>query len=971
MPRRSPLEDGEVSRVDEKRWALALTRLATRRPRLVLLLAVAISIVSVSLAAGLELRMNWVDLLPAGDPTVEGYKDILDRFGEGSIVVALEGERDSIVAMAEELGPRLEALESLRAVVGKLPVEFMRNHGFVLLKPDQFDRMLASLGDWTLTGTLTGINADFEREYTESESNLRRDEVDVARSVLGLTRALELLSAGVAGQVGLEAMSEAADAAALGEPWMLSLDRQMLLVVCTPKALWGELDVALATLDEVEGIMYEVGARYPGVHASTTGIVKIGEDEMNSVGSYTILLSLGALIIIYFLLARTFLGWVMPLVALTPLVMGILWTQGLLRILFGGLNIITAMMMLVLLGLGVDFAIHVIARFQEERSRGGDLSEVLVTTLSGTGTAVTVGALTTALAFFTLMVGRTRGIFEFGAAAGTGVILTLVAIFLTLPPLLVLRERRLGRAGGGEASGPAMDSGADERGGPEGQPGPGWSYRSEEAPVVEGSGGGGWAASGYAWIGSLAALGWRRPVPFLSVAALLMVGSVWGLRHTQWEWDFLELEAEGLRSVELQREIPGRFGVSDHAAWVVTASVEESRELKEHFRQLPEVGDVTAISDFLPAPERLATYQPKLEKFRAGPLQAVRAPWQPGDTEILAAEVERLWDNLDLMSNLAFAAGLDRIVRVIDRITGLDAETGDTDDSALLPTLTRRLRGERGEGEGELSAGPDDARVRPLAEAWAARMRDNLEHMTNPAPVSLDQVPENFLRTLTPREGEGFLLQIVPRRYLYDREALERFAEQTEEIRADVISTEKLILVMNDETLADGRSAALLALATIAVLLLVHFRGLLGLLAMLPLALGSLGMLGLMYLLGIKYNYVNLIAVPIILGIGIDDGVHALHRYREEPGEGEVRVMSAFRHVGKAILLTSVTTMIGFGSVAFYEMRGMASFGQVLFMGVGTCFLATVLVLPPLMRVLGVGKGRGVTEAGNSDPRVE
>jgi predicted RND superfamily exporter protein len=167
---------------------------------------------------------------------------------------------------------------------------------------------------------------------------------------------------------------------------------------------------------------------------------------------------------------------------------------------------------------------------------------------------------------------------------------------------------------------------------------------------------------------------------------------------------------------------------------------------------------------------------------------------------------------------------------------------------------------------------------------------------------------------------------------------------------------------MMDETLADGRKAALVALMVIAVLLLIHFRGPLGLLAIIPLAVGSLVMLGLMYVLGMTYNYMNLIATPIILGIGIDDGVHALHRYREDGVGGQRQIARSFQSVGKAILLTSLTTMIGFGSVALYEMRGMASFGQVLLMGVGACFLTTVFVLPAVLRVVS-GKPKHATDA--------
>jgi predicted RND superfamily exporter protein len=894
----------------QPRWVTILTRLATHKPGWTLGFVAVLTVVSVALAEHLELRMNWTDLLPEGDRTVQLYRDVQDRFGDPSIVVALEGDRDAIVAMAEELEPRLEAMEGLHNVWGKLPVEFIRDHGFVLLKQEQFDRALRSFEDWTLVGALRGLNDDYETEYTDSESNMRRDEVDVARGVLGISRALELLQATVAGDQPPQAIAEAADALAIGEPWMLSLDREMLLISCTPTATIVDIESTIETVEQVEAIIAEVGANHPEVYASTTGMAKIAQDEMNSVGFYTILLSIAALVLIYLLLARTFNGWVIPLFALIPLMAGIFWTMGTLQLIYGSLNLFTAMMGLVLLGLGIDFSVHVVTRYQEERGRGRNVEDAISQMFSGTGVAVIIGAVTTSLAFFTLLVGDTQGVSEFGTASGIGVLLTLTAIFLTLPALLVLLERRRERKGN-TASAPATSE-------------------NDEEPGL-----------GYAWIGSLAAAGWRHPWLFLSVTALLVAGSAWAIRHTAYEYDFLELEAEGLRSVELQRQIPPRFGTSDHAAWLVTKSVEESRELKEQFRRVPEVGDVSAISDYLPSEERLADYTPKLNAFRAGPLASTRVAWRPGDAEALAVEVERLWDNVDLMSNLAFTAGLDRIVNVIDEITGVDSETGETDPTALLPTLFSQM-----------SEGVDDGTMLPIAEAWATRLKANLDRMSNPAPIAMNDLPGNVSRSFLPRDGsEGLLLHVVPRRNLWNRVDMDRFATQTEAVDDEVIGTEKLMIVMMDSTLADGKSAALLALGVIALLLLLYFRGPRGLLALVPLAVGTLLMLGLMYVFRMKYNYMNLIATPIILGIGIDDGVHALHRFSEQKGKGVERVSNSFRFVGKAILLTSLTTMIGFGSVGFYEMRGMASFGLVLLMGVGTCFLATVFVLPATIRV--------------------
>ncbi len=579
-------------------------------------------------------------------------------------------------------------------------------------------------------------------------------------------------------------------------------------------------------------------------------------------------------------------------------------------IFFGSVNIMTAMMALVLLGLGIDFSIHLVTRFRQERDAGVEIEEALRRTLGGSGVGVITGGLTTALAFFTLMVGETVGVHEFGLSAGLGILLTMLAVFLLLPTLLVMRERRILKKGGDPSAG--------------------------TRDLL--------AGNGYGWIGTVAEAGWRRPALFLGITLIIAAASFWASRETAFEYDFLNLEAKGLRSVELQHEIPQRFGTSDHAAWITAASIEESRRLKDAFEDLPDVAEVNAISDYLPPADRVAAYAPRLEAFRTRTLARRLPAWQPGDGAVLAAEIERLWDNLDLMSNLAYTAGLDRIVQAIDEVTGVDSETGEVDPAAILPTLSRRL-----------ADGVDDNAFAPYAEAWAEQMHADLVSMSDPEPVQEEDIPLVLHRMFVPKQGDDYLVHIVPRGYLFDKPQLERFTLQTETVDPSVISTEKLFLVMIDETIADGRKAVLLAITVIMLLLMIHFHGPVGLLAMVPLVTGALGMLGLMYLIGEKYNYINFIATPIILGIGIDDGVHALHRYREE-GAGGDRTGRTFRLVGKAILLTSLTTMIGFGNVAFYKMRGMASFGRVLFMGVGMCFLATIFVLPPLLRIFHPGE---------------
>jgi predicted RND superfamily exporter protein len=118
------------------------------------------------------------------------------------------------------------------------------------------------------------------------------------------------------------------------------------------------------------------------------------------------------------------------------------------------------------------------------------------------------------------------------------------------------------------------------------------------------------------------------------------------------------------------------------------------------------------------------------------------------------------------------------------------------------------------------------------------------------------------------------------------------------------------------------------------------------LVAIVPLMIGMIWMVGTMELAGYQLTMLNVMALPLIIGIGIDDGVHIIHRYNVE---GDAQHHTVFSSTGRAIFLTSLTTMIGFGSLTFATYRGLGSMGMALFIGVGTCFLATVLIIPLVM----------------------
>ncbi len=123
------------------------------------------------------------------------------------------------------------------------------------------------------------------------------------------------------------------------------------------------------------------------------------------------------------------------------------------------------------------------------------------------------------------------------------------------------------------------------------------------------------------------------------------------------------------------------------------------------------------------------------------------------------------------------------------------------------------------------------------------------------------------------------------------------------------------------------------------------------LIVLLPVVVGSMWTVGVMDLAGISFNLANLVILPLIIGIGVVNGVHLVHRYREEKDKN-VNILS--RSTGQGVVLSSLTTMIGFGSLMVADYQGVYSLGLVLTLGVGCCLVASITVLPAMLKLCAV-----------------
>jgi len=146
------------------------------------------------------------------------------------------------------------------------------------------------------------------------------------------------------------------------------------------------------------------------------------------------------------------------------------------------------------------------------------------------------------------------------------------------------------------------------------------------------------------------------------------------------------------------------------------------------------------------------------------------------------------------------------------------------------------------------------------------------------------------------------------------------------------------------EGYAEGGLYALIAVVLVTFFTLGGVRD--TLLAMLPLGLGMAWTAGLMWLFNLRFNLANLIAIPLIIGIGVENGIHLVHRFREEGESGPALVAGS---TGQAVMLFSLTTMIGFGSLMLAKHYGVFSMGLLLMVAVGSVLVASLMVLPLLL----------------------
>ena len=224
-----------------------------------------------------------------------------------------------------------------------------------------------------------------------------------------------------------------------------------------------------------------------------------------------------------------------------------------------------------------------------------------------------------------------------------------------------------------------------------------------------------------------------------------------------------------------------------------------------------------------------------------------------------------------------------------------------------------------------------------------------LREMSTPRPIHTDDLPEEFRERYIGKTGK-YLVRAFAKDNIWEYDALTHFVAKVQTVDPEASGKPFGTLEGLRSMKAGFLWAGLYALIAIVVILTMDFRSLPALLlGLLPLLIGVVCSLGIMQLFGFTLNPANLIALPLIVGVGVDNGVHLLHDYRAKTPGSIYRMSSC---TGRGILVAALTTILGFGTLMISRHQGMFGLGLTLTLGVTCCMIAALVVLPAVLRVI-------------------
>ena len=409
-----------------------LARLIDDHPRRIAIVCLLATALAIGLVVRIPVSADLLDVMPENTPSIVAFTNFLRDFGilNGLVVVVESAEPsvDDLVTAVQALGEQLSVSPYVTSVDYNLlqpGSRFVAEHFPLYLDEDSVTRLAVRLSP-------EGIRAQMQRNREALLSPLASPvEGDlIGRDPLNIR---ELVQASLLARLPATSLD-------LSTGYYLDRSHRLALLTVRPsgsvrdmafvRGLYGEVSRIAAQAVAPAGLSSRLRVSFAGGYARAAEALGVIWQDM--VVSFSV--SFVLVMLVLYLAFRPSL--IVMAIFVVTLFASLAWTLLLAYLLYGTLNIITSIVAAMLIGLFVDYIIQTFRRFRESFRRDGNARRAMEQTLAGTGKAILSGALTTSVAFFSVVVTSFRGLHELGVVAGFGILFCLAATLFLLTSLL-------------------------------------------------------------------------------------------------------------------------------------------------------------------------------------------------------------------------------------------------------------------------------------------------------------------------------------------------------------------------------------------------------------------------------------------------------------------------------------------------------------------------------------------------------
>ncbi|NLY91145.1 MAG: MMPL family transporter [Firmicutes bacterium] len=867
---------------------------------------------SIISASKIQVTTKMKDMLPADNPQVQ-MKDEVDRYFSGgtSLFITIEGDdREAMVACAEALVAEIEARTGLREYIRtinlKLDKDFVTKWGLLLQEAEDLADLKTRFTQVNLLPLLIAVNDSFEETYIENsgeELSTSKQENEAVAMLGGMETFFTLLRNYLADPETVplpEQGARLAETFLLGDAYAFSPDHSMLMFTLTPAFAIDDFAILVKFMDGIKDVIALVQRDYPQLVIGYTGDVAIQADEQYALRFDMLVPSLVALGVIFLLFLFSIQPFRAMLFSLLSLVVGIILNYGIIGITLREINMLTSTLGALLIGLGIDYGIQFVTNYSLYQKEGYAPDDALRLTYAKTGMGTFLAALTTAVGFFVMALTGSESLSEYGITAGIGILTCFVAMFLFLPALLSWFGKKT----------PAKT----------------------RLPVVE-----------YGFLVDLGLFIQKNRIAVLVVGAFLTGLLFFTMFQNQVDLDLMALEPQEMPSIKGYYKVMEEYGLCPLSALAVTTSLEEARILTKKLEAEDYIAQVESLATYIPTAEEQEERLAAIKEIREMGRRYQELSYTPADIGRFIDEVQRLEWNIIEIGDLS-VAGLGENNKIVQKRNHMireifGAETGRP-GREVFQRLISLLKTDPALYADRLSR---------LDTHFARAMDALISQMAAvQRPITVEDLPDQIRDQLLSSDGKRNLVMAYPQQSIMSREnGLRLFAQRMAGLSPRITGMAMVAVSWLKEIMDGTVKAGVYIFLTVFLLLLFSMKSLRrSLFALVPLTVGMVWMLGLHPLLGWRMNMVNIGVIPLIIGIGIDYGVHIVERFTVENED----LGAVFRYTGKALLLSALTTMIGFGSLGLIgSFAGVASIGAILFLGITTCIAAALTLTPALL----------------------